>query len=245
MASQTRIRPPPSGAAGGALDGTYPNPGIAASVAGAGLTETSDVLAVGAGHGLDVTADAVDVDESELNFATGATITGTNATGAANTLARSDHNHALPSYGTTFAYLGAGTHNSAAPGANQQYYGQIVVLHQVTLTGIGYWVGAVQNGNVKVGLFNSSGTKVAETTGTVGQAGANTFQQVAFASTYAAAPGQYYAGIILSSATGTWYRGSTPLGPYGNNAPGSFAIGASITPPTAPASTNMPFLVTY
>jgi hypothetical protein len=36
----------PTGAAGGALDGSYPNPGIAASVAGAGLSEASDVLSV-------------------------------------------------------------------------------------------------------------------------------------------------------------------------------------------------------
>ncbi len=38
--------PSPGGSAGGALDGTYPNPGLAASVAGAGLAETSDVLSV-------------------------------------------------------------------------------------------------------------------------------------------------------------------------------------------------------
>ncbi len=37
---------PPSGSAGGVLDGSYPNPGLAAGVAGAGLAETSDVLSV-------------------------------------------------------------------------------------------------------------------------------------------------------------------------------------------------------
>lgn len=48
---------------------------LASSVAGAGLTETSDVLAVGEGHGIDVTADAVDVDETELTV--GGDLTGT------------------------------------------------------------------------------------------------------------------------------------------------------------------------
>jgi hypothetical protein len=52
----------PTGAAGGALDGNYPNPGLAASVAGAGLSETADVLAVNVDNAtLEVNADIVRV----------------------------------------------------------------------------------------------------------------------------------------------------------------------------------------
>jgi len=52
----------PSGSAGGALDGSYPNPGLAASVAGAGLAETSDVLSVNVdGSTLEINSDALRV----------------------------------------------------------------------------------------------------------------------------------------------------------------------------------------
>lgn len=52
----------PSGAAGGALDGTYPNPGIAASVAGAGLAETTNVLSVNVdGSTLEIASDTLRV----------------------------------------------------------------------------------------------------------------------------------------------------------------------------------------
>lgn len=52
----------PAGAAGGALDGTYPNPGIAASVAGAGLAETSDVLSVNVdGSTIEINSDTLRV----------------------------------------------------------------------------------------------------------------------------------------------------------------------------------------
>lgn len=52
----------PSGPAGGVLDGTYPNPGLAAGVAGAGLSETSDVLAVNVdGSTLEIATDALQV----------------------------------------------------------------------------------------------------------------------------------------------------------------------------------------
>jgi hypothetical protein len=49
-------------AAGGVLDGTYPSPGLAASVAGSGLAETADVLSVNVdGSTLEINADALRV----------------------------------------------------------------------------------------------------------------------------------------------------------------------------------------
>lgn len=49
-------------AAGGVLDGNYPSPGLAASVAGAGLAETADVLSVNVdGSTLAITADTLGV----------------------------------------------------------------------------------------------------------------------------------------------------------------------------------------
>lgn len=57
----------PTGAAGGALDGSYPNPGLAASVAGSGLSESSDVLAVNVdGTTLEISSDALRVKDGGI-----------------------------------------------------------------------------------------------------------------------------------------------------------------------------------
>lgn len=57
----------PSGSAGGVLDGSYPNPGLAAGVAGSGLAETSDVLSVNVdGSTLEISADALRVKDGGI-----------------------------------------------------------------------------------------------------------------------------------------------------------------------------------
>lgn len=58
----------PSGPAGGVLDGTYPNPGLNASVAGDGLSELLNVLNVNVGDGLAITADVIDVQVDGISI---------------------------------------------------------------------------------------------------------------------------------------------------------------------------------
>lgn len=63
--------PSPGGAAGGVLEGTYPNPGLAASVAGNGLSESADVLSVNVdGTNIEINADTLRLKDTGVTAAT-------------------------------------------------------------------------------------------------------------------------------------------------------------------------------
>lgn len=148
---------------------------------------------------------------------------------AANTLSA-----ALPNWGTFYNVPQLGATSTATGFTNSYAVGQVQVLSKCTLTGIGYWVGGTQSGNVRVGLYNSAGTSVASKTSDVAQAAINTFQQVAFDSTYAAAAGRYFAVVIFSSATATaqFGRGLVPSNFVA--ATGSTTLPGSVSVPTIP-----------
>lgn len=208
-------------AAGGVLDGTYPDPGLAAGVAGNGLSETSDVLAVV------VDGTTIEISSDALRLKDGGT---TDAKLAANTL-----NAALPDWGTFYEVPTIAQASSAAAFNNLMVFGAVKVLAKKTLTGVGYWVGGTSNGNVRCALYDTAGNRVADRTSNAAQAAINTFQQVAFDSTYAAAAGRYFAAIIFSSSTGTAFFGRG-LAPANVALQGGFSTPTTISVPTIPVA---------
>lgn len=85
------------------------------------------------------------------------------------------------------------------------YVAQVFIPANCTVTGVAFMTGATTNGNVKVMLFNSAGTRVAisASTDNSGFTG-DTYNRVPFTSTYAAkGPATYYVGVICDTNTNT------------------------------------------
>ena len=148
-------------------------------------------------------------------------------------------------YSTYFGtpmFLGTAPASTASGAANNQRTSYVIVMTTVTLTGVVYRTGSTSSGNVKAALWDSSLTKVAETTATVAQSAANTVQQVAFASTYTATPGYYWISLTFSSSTAT-FNGAVSLAPAYSQTAGSFAA----TAPTgfATLGVTIPAMLTY
>ena len=150
-----------------------------------------------------------------------------------------DHN-----LGTWFAVPNIGNYAAQAPTANRVYYAQVVVPVPATLTGISFLMVTIGTGvNVRSALYDATGARVANRTTNLACA-ALTTHQVAFDSTYAAAPGVYFVALVFGAAQGT-FAGSNALSPcYYVAGPGSGATATSITPPTTAGQTP-PAMTTY
>lgn len=132
--------------------------------------------------------------------------------------------------------------------AGSRYYGSFVLGSSVLLTGIGVLVGGTGGTDLWIfELHDSTGALVATTTTSGTTAGtANTWQRIAFTSTYQAAAGTYYIAVQSNGNTAKPAVYSSPGLPItSGSATGTFATGAAITPPTTYTASLAPMALVY
>lgn len=133
-----------------------------------------------------------------------------------------------------FAHPILGGASGAATFAKLCEYLAVDVLFPCTATGVQYWVGTTQAGNVRSALYTNDGqTRLANRTSNSAQPATGTLHKVAFDSTYAfATPGRYYIALIFDNQTATQIVGNGWL-PMTATVEGSFATPATVTTSTA------------
>ena len=119
------------------------------------------------------------------------------------------------------------------PVATEVYIAEVFVPANVTVTGVANLNGSVASGNLKVGLFNSSGSLLA-TSASTASSGTTAYQLVPFTTPLAVVgPATYYVGVFYDNAT---VRGTTfTSGSCGasKQTGQTYATGfTTITPPT-------------
>jgi hypothetical protein len=105
--------------------------------------------------------------------------------------------------------------NDSTPVTTETYIGEVFVPANTTLTGVAVFNGSVAtNGNVNVGLANSSGVVVASSLTTTAMSGTDAYQRVPFSATYAAVgPATYY--ILTQYSSGSDRYNAWSLGNFG------------------------------
>lgn len=132
--------------------------------------------------------------------------------------------------------------------AGSRYFTQVNVGAADNFTGIGVLIGGT-GGTDKwlVELHDSNGNLVATSAtagATVGTA--NTWQQFAFTSAYAAPAGTYYLVVQTNGTTAKLATLNSPTNPlYTGSATGTFGTGAAITPPTSYTANVGPCALLY
>lgn len=134
--------------------------------------------------------------------------------------------------------------------AGTRYYSSILIGFPALLTGISVKVGSV--GGTDNWIFELHGPTglLLATTATAGTTAgtANTWQQIAFTSTYnLTAPGTYYLAIQSNGTTAKFdsLNAPTSSGVVTGSAAGTFGTGASITPPTTYTANLGPKALVY
>ena len=145
------------------------------------------------------------------------------------------------------AYASTGT--SAVHVAGTQYYSEIFLPANKTITGIAVLNGAtVGTDNLIVALASSTGAilRTSALAGTL-SAGANAFQEIAFTSTYAAiGPARYFLIVQCNGTTATTRRiAASTYRNWAGSAAGSFGTIAAITPPTSTTADAGPIGYVY
>lgn len=120
---------------------------------------------------------------------------------------------------------------SAAPGANYIVYIPFVLCEPALAVKMSYAVGATSNGNCDIGIYDELKNRLVNS-GSTAQGTANTLQELDITDTFLQ-PGRYFMALTLSSATGTWFRGSSAdettlsnVAVY-DETPGSFGLPAT------------------
>lgn len=131
-------------------------------------------------------------------------------------------------------------------GASDAYIAEIWIPANVTLTGLAPYNGTVASGNLKVGLFNSTGTKVASSASTA-MSGTAVYQRIAFTAPYAAlGPATYYAGLMFDNATARFYTHAVGACGTQDQPSQTFATGfTNITAPTTFTNNAGPLISAY
>lgn len=100
------------------------------------------------------------------------------------------------------AAAAAADFTEATPVTTETYIAEVFVPCNMTLTGVAVFNGGAADGNVNVGLANSSGVVVASSVTTTAQSGTDNYQRVPFSATYAAkGPATYY--VLTQHSTTT------------------------------------------
>ena len=132
--------------------------------------------------------------------------------------------------------------------AGTRYYSSITLGTNVTLTGIQVLVGGTGGTDSWIAeLFNAAGALVATSTTSGTTAGtANIWQRLAFTSPYDAPAGDYFISIQSNGTSAKPAVYSSPGLPiFTGSAAGTFALAASITPPTTYTASTGPMASVY